>query len=184
MMPKRSVARDREAIFSAIILPRTRQASHLHQSPYGTAQQSIFCWRRLPVQPRGIFQAVRALRQCHHNCVSVQEESVSRPARRLLQTLCHAELQVFGKLQTRRRNNLRAQPRVPLGQCCFLLRSIQSRALNDEARLLTPPGSQIQGGTMLRHQRLRPSTLEECQYWYEQASRQSPAHLLQLGSKA
>ena len=41
---------------------------------------------------------------------------------------------------------------------------------------------------MLRHQQPRPSTLEECQYLYEQASRQSPAladlRLLPLEVKA
>src|SRR6266702_3151141 len=87
MMPTRTVVRDPEAIFSAIILRRTRRAIHPNRSLYGMAQRAIFCWHRLPFQPRGISQAVRALQQCHHSFVSVQEESVSRPARRLLRTL-------------------------------------------------------------------------------------------------
>src|SRR2546430_10844351 len=86
----RTVVRDPEAIFSAIFLRRIRQVSHPNQSLYGTAQRRIFCWHHLPFQPRGISQAVRALQQCHHSCVSPPEESVSRPARRLLRTLCHA----------------------------------------------------------------------------------------------
>src|SRR6266571_453300 len=86
----RTVVRDPEAIFSAIFLRRIRQASRPNRSLYGMAQRAIFCWHRLPFQPREISQAVRALQQCHHSCVSVQEESVSRLARRLLRTLCHA----------------------------------------------------------------------------------------------
>jgi hypothetical protein len=46
MMPTRSVAHDREAIFSAIILHRTLQASRPHQSLYGMARRSISCWHR------------------------------------------------------------------------------------------------------------------------------------------
>src|SRR2546427_12671557 len=88
----RTVVRDPEAIFSAIFLRRIRQASHPNQSLYGMAQRAISCWRRLPVQPREIYRVVRSLQQCHHNCVSVREESVSRHSRRLLETLFHAEL--------------------------------------------------------------------------------------------
>src|SRR5438477_12165794 len=87
---KRTVVRDPEAIFSAITLRRIRQASHPNQSLYDMAQRAIFCWHRLPVQPLGISRAVLFLQQCHHSYVSVQEESVSRSARRLLRTLCLA----------------------------------------------------------------------------------------------
>src|SRR2546430_16971502 len=80
----RTVVRDPEAIFSAIFLPRIRQASHPNQSLYGMAQRAIFFWHRLPLQPSGISQAVHALEQCHHSSVSVTVDSVSMHARLIL----------------------------------------------------------------------------------------------------